>query len=61
MISFIIIGLTLMISFGFLFYAQKQIYDYMDVYPVVNCKEIREVYGTSLNHYAILEWHFLRE
>jgi len=33
----------------------------MDVYPVVDCKQIKTQYGSTLNHYAVLEWHFITE
>jgi hypothetical protein len=60
-VSLLIVFLILFASFVFLFYAQKEIYDYMNIYPYIDCESILKTYGDSLEHYAVLEWTYLKE
>ncbi|CAI2372771.1 unnamed protein product [Moneuplotes crassus] len=60
-ISLMVVFLILFASFVFLFYAQKEIYDYMNVYPYIDCDSIVKTYGDSLEHYGVLEWVYLKE
>lgn len=59
-VSFIIVFLILFASFVLLFYAQKEIYDYMNIYPYIDCDSIIKTYEGSLEHYAVLEWTYLK-
>ena len=60
-VSLLIVFLILFTSFWFLFYSQKEIYDYMNIYPYIDCDSIIKTYGDSLEHYGILEWSYLKE
>lgn len=60
-VSFVIIFLILFASFVFFFYAQKEIYDYMNTYPYIDCDSVVKTYQESLEHYAVLEWTFLKD
>lgn len=59
-VSLIVIFLVLFASFVFFFYAQKEIYDYMNTYPYIDCTSVLQTYHESLEHYAILEWTYLK-
>ena len=58
-VVFLIIILVLFTSFWLLFYAQKEIYDYMDIYPYIDCDSVTKIYDSSLQHYGVLEWVYL--
>jgi hypothetical protein len=60
-VSLLIVFMILFASFVFLFYSQKEIYDYMNIYPYIDCDSILKTYGGSLEHYAVLEWSYLKE
>lgn len=60
-VSLLVVFLILLSSFSFLFYSQKEIYDYMNIYPYIDCDSIVKTYGDSLEHYGVLEWSYLKE
>jgi hypothetical protein len=59
-VSLIIVSLILFTSFCLLFYAQKEIYDYMNIYPYIEWDSVVKTYGDSLEHFAVLEWTYLK-
>lgn len=46
-------------AFVFFFYSQKIIYDYMNVYPYIDCESVETTYDNNLMHYGVLEYHYL--
>ncbi|CAI2373992.1 unnamed protein product [Moneuplotes crassus] len=46
-------------AFVFFFYTQKIIYDYMNVYPYVDCEAVEQTYDHNLIHYGVQEYHYL--
>lgn len=61
LISTICLIASLICSFALVYYSQKEVNSYLDVYPNINCNEIKMLYKDTLKHYAILEWHYIRE
>ena len=48
--------LILLITFVVILFALKKVADLNNVYPTVNCDDIKGLYGEKLQRYAILEW-----
>ena len=59
LVVFLVITLILFTSFWLLFKAQKEIYDYMNIYPYIDCDSVTKIYGDSLQHYGVLEWVYI--
>jgi hypothetical protein len=45
----------------FIFALNKKISSYTEKYPVLDCPDIRENYGSELQKYAVMQWSDLIE
>ncbi len=53
-----VVGL-MVLQLSFMFYMNQFIVEYDTKYPVVDCNSVRQVYGTKMKDFAVVEWSHL--
>ncbi|CDW91332.1 UNKNOWN [Stylonychia lemnae] len=55
--TFLIVVLILLVQVSFMFLITKKNVQFQSKYPIVDCHDIKQVYGDNLQKFAILQWH----
>ncbi len=56
LITLFTIAFILIVQMSFMFYMNKMSASYQAKYPIVDCNDVRDLYGEKLERFAVLQW-----
>jgi hypothetical protein len=57
LITFLVVCLILSIQFSVMFFINKKVVQVQNRYPIVDCTDVKKIYGDTLEKFAIIQWN----